>query len=135
MRSFIKIGLGVEFIVSLFIAVISFALSISMVANATYFIELIKASAPDITASDIRLLSLIFVGIMIFSILSAIFIFYTDKKMNKASSKKEMIIPIILMFVTLNFIHALLLKSVNLFEWHIFGLNGGQIIKAMQNII
>ena len=108
MRSFIKIGLGVEFIVSLFIAVISFALSISMVANATYFIELIKASAPDITASDIRLLSLIFVGIMIFSILSAIFIFYTDKKMNKASSKKEMIIPIILMFVTLNFIPALL---------------------------
>ena len=108
MRSFIKIGLGVEFIVSLFIAVISFALSISMVANATYFIELIKASAPDITASDIRLISLIFVGIMIFSILSAIFIFYTDKKMNKASSKKEMIIPIILMFVTLNFIPALL---------------------------
>ena len=108
MRSFIKIGLGVEFIVSLFIAVISFALSISMVANATYFIKLIKASAPDITASDIRLLSLVFVGIMGFSILSAIFIFYTDKKMNKASSKKEMIIPIILMFLTLNFVPALL---------------------------
>ena len=108
MRSFIKIGLGVEFIVSLFIAVISFALSISMVANATYFIKLIKASAPDITASDIRLLSLVFVGIMVFSILSAIFIFYTDKKMNKASSKKEMIIPIILMFLTLNFVPALL---------------------------
>lgn len=108
MRSFIKIGLGIEFIVSLFITVISFALSISMVANATYFIELIKASAPDITASDIRLLSLIFVGIMVFSILSAIIIFYTDKKMNKASSKKEMIIPIILMFLTLNFIPALL---------------------------
>ena len=108
MRSFIKIGLGVEFIVSLFIAVISFALSISMVANATYFIKLIKTSAPDITASDIRLLSLVFVGIMVFSILSAIFIFYTDKKMNKASSKKEMIIPIILMFLTLNFVPALL---------------------------
>ena len=108
MRSFIKIGLGVEFIVSLFIAVISFALSISMVANATYFIKLIKASAPDITASDIRLLSLVFVGIMVFSILSAIIIFYTDKKMNKASSKKEMIIPIILMFLTLNFVPALL---------------------------
>ena len=118
MRSFIKIGLGVEFIVSLFIAVISFALSISMVANATYFMKLIKTSVPDITASDIRLLSLVFVGIMVFSILSAIFIFYTDKKMNKASSKKEMIIPIILMFLTLYSLSGIVISFI-VFIFHI----------------